>query len=399
MAQPTDLLPRSAFRSALRDAGTRETLRVLVTVKKRSWCGELYSIALGVHGLAERGHHVVVAHNVGSDVVSRIDSHRVRTVELDMRRGTTRLVPTLKTVRALRRLMREERIDVVETHASWDHWLCAYAGIGPHAAPPLVRIRHNRKRIARHVANWWLYARATRAFATQTYSVRDDILETAFVDRERLHVIGSAMDFERFRPNPDARRRVRAAFGVPSDARVLGYVGRLTRRKRPERLLETFRRVARIHPRARLVVVGWGDPVYQERMRSAAANDERIVYAGRRDDPEDFYPEFDTFLLPSYAESFPRTALEAMACGVPTVSGPESGLAGFVTDRETGRVLQSAEASELAGAVAWLWDRPDVAEAMGRKGRELVLGALSPASYVLRLEALLSSAVGRVRIP
>ena len=269
-------------------------------------------------------------------------------------------------MRRLRQTIRYSGIDVVEAHASWDHWLSAVALRGLPGGPPLVRFRHHRKPIVRHAPNRWLYATATDRFLTQTRDVRSDILATGFVADESVSVLGSSVDLDRFKPDPAARSRVRSELGIPASAKVLGYVGRLSERKRPGRLVETYREVAGKRPDTWLVVVGWGERRHAAILEDAARDDERVVFVGRRNDPEAFYPAFDAFVLPSYAESFPRAAIEAMACGVVTVTGSDSGLRDFVDDGVSGRVLADDSASSFAAATLDLWARPSAAAAWRR---------------------------------
>ena len=374
---------------------TREPMRVLITVKKRGWCGELATIVLGARGLVERGHDVTVAHNVGSDVVARLKGSGAALVPIDFRRTPGRWDVALRTRAALRRLLRERRIDVVEAHASWDHWVAATARAGMRRAPGLMRLRHNRKRIARHPPNRWLYTRGADLFMTQTQAVRDDILVTGFVRPDKVAIVGSAIDVERYAPDPGAGRALRAELGIPEGAWVIGYAGRLSERKRVDVLVEAHRLLRRGRDDDPwLMVAGWGDPEHTACVREAARRDERVRFLGRRDDPERCHNAADVVALASRAESFPRGVLEAMACGKVTVTGPESGLARFVTDGVEARVLEDDSPAAFAEALDLVRGRPAELAATGAAARRLVESGLSVDSYVRRLERGLRRAAG-----
>ncbi len=370
-----------------------QKLGVLITAKKRAWCGELYTTLIGAHGLAARGHDVTVAHNVGSAIADRLDRDLVRVEEFDFQRGVRHWPSYFATARRLRKTIQSTGIDIVETHASWDHWLSAVALSRMRERPPLLRFRHNRKEIKKHAPNKWLYSRATDAFAAQTEYVREDILRTGYVPESRVNVLGSAIDLGRFKSDPEARVSTRAQLGIPDEARILGYVGRFSARKRPGHLIEIHRALALTRPDTHLVIVGWGEPEFAKVIKEAAKANALVHFLGPRRHPEAFYPAFDVFALPSHSESFPRAALEAMACGVPTVTGHDSGLRGFVRDGESGRVLADDSPAAFSAAVTKLIENPAAAAEMGERGQALVRAALNPDAYVDRLEQLMLATV------
>lgn len=389
----TQAPPDSQVVAAGAGAVERRPLRVVITAKKRAWCGELYTTSIGANGLASRGHDVTVVHNIGSSVVQHIDRDAVRVIEMDFRRGVRHWITYFRTVGRLRTLVREHSIDIVENHASWDHWLSAVALSTMTDAPALVRFRHNRKAIVQHAPNRWLYRKGTTLFASQTERVQNDILAAGYVGPEKTRIVGSAMDLRRFKPDAESRERVRRVLGIGPETRVIGYVGRLSERKRTSRLVEIHQRVRAQRPDTRLVVVGWGEKPFMDAMEEAAKNDPTILYLGRRKDPESYYPAFDAFVLASHAESFPRAALESMACGVPSITGPDSGLRGFVEDGVAGRVLAADDVNTFAEAVADVFARPEFAAQIAAKGRALVNTELTQDAYVDRLETLLYEAV------
>jgi len=164
-----------------------------------------------------------------------------------------------------------------------------------------------------------------------------DLLQKEYdVEPERLRMIPPGYDDNRFFPVSDATRRsIREQFGF--QGKVIASVGRLARNKGFDLLVDAFSVVAEREPEARLrLAVG---------MKSSDAGDEsmlkeikkkvhtcnltdRVEIGGSLPDEEmaDFYRAADVFALSSRYEPFGMTAIEAMACGTPTVVTTHGGL-------------------------------------------------------------------------
>ena len=115
---------------------------------------------------------------------------------------------------------------------------------------------------------------------------------------------------------PDAAE-VRAAFGLPDNARIVLTVASLTEQKGHKHLLDAIPTVLAHEPDAHFIWVGEG-PLEGE-LRSAAAqlgiDERRLVFAGRRDDIPRLLGAADLFVLPSLVDELPIPLLEAMAAG------------------------------------------------------------------------------------
>ena len=123
-----------------------------------------------------------------------------------------------------------------------------------------------------------------------------------------------------------------------------------------------------------VVVVGPPDPAKSDGLTpediAAAEALGNIRFLGKRRDVEDLYPGFDMFVLPSYREGFPRSAMEASACGVPVVATDIRGCRQVVAHGSTGLLVPDRDAEALAGAMEELADDSPRRHAMGQAARK-----------------------------
>ena len=125
------------------------------------------------------------------------------------------------------------------------------------------------------------------------------------------------IDFSSFERVPGL---LRPSLGIPEGAIVFGQVGRFTRQKNHVFLIDIFKSIAALEPRAYFLLVGSGQREAQIRHRIAQAGlEDRVILTGRRGDVPDLLATMDVFVLPSFFEGLPLVAVEAQAAGVPSL--------------------------------------------------------------------------------
>ncbi len=123
------------------------------------------------------------------------------------------------------------------------------------------------------------------------------------------------LDFSSF-SNP--AKDLRASLGIPEDAILFGQIGRFTRVKNHSLLVEIFKEIAALEPRAHFLLVGSGQQ--ESRIRSQidqAGLTNRFTLSGRRSDIRDVLAMYHVFIITSFFEGLPLVAVEAQAAGIP----------------------------------------------------------------------------------
>jgi len=184
--------------------------------------------------------------------------------------------------------------------------------------------------------------------------------------------------------SPAARRRARAALGLPAGALVVGAVGRLTFQKAPEDLVTAIAQLGR--PDVIGTWVGGGELAGRVRRQAAALPPGRFRLAGERSDVLDILPAFDVFALPSRYEGLPTVLVEAMICGVPVVATAVNAVCDLVIPGQTGVLVPPRRPAQLAAAIGDLLDSPARRAELAAAARAHVDGRYTEAG--LRAELL-----------
>ena len=221
---------------------------------------------------------------------------------------------------------------------------------------------------------------------------------SAFGPRARLEHVPPGVDTDRFRPDPEARERLRVRYGL-GDRPVVVCVSRLVPRKGQDMLIAAWPRISGRVPGAALVIVG-GGPHAEALLRLARENGAGadIIFTGGvpAEDLPGYYAMGDVFAMPCRTrgagldvEGLGIVFLEASASGVPVVAGNSGGAPETVLDGETGRVVDGRDLEEIIDTISVLLADPVAAGRMGAAGREWVSRDWNWAVHTERLAGLL----------
>lgn len=167
----------------------------------------------------------------------------------------------------------------------------------------------------------------------------------------RWDVIGNGFDLHRFAPDPAARAKSRAAWGVTEEVAVVGMVGRYHAVKGYPVFAKAAAELLRHLPTTRFVLAGTGlEPGNQDLMalleREGLAN--ATILLGPQQDVPGVMNGLDLLASCSTTEGFPNVIGEAMACGVPVVA-TDAGDSALIVDHAD-RIVSIGDAEGMAAA-------------------------------------------------
>jgi glycosyltransferase involved in cell wall biosynthesis len=299
------------------------------------------------------------------------------------------LVALWRLVHVLRRI----RPDIVHGHTPKGGWLAMIAA-WLNGVPvrlyhihglPLLTAAGLRRRLLR-----WTEKTAC-AFAQQVLCVSPSVREIAIKERicpeEKIRVLRNGsingVDAEHFDPERlplQTRHLQREQYGIPEQAVVLGFVGRIVRDKGIVELTHAWQSIRKEFPEAHLLLVGEmesQDPIPAE-TAAQLREDSRVHLVGVVRDMPPAYAAMDLVVLPTYREGFPVVPLEAAAMELPVLATHIPGCIDAIEDGITGTLVPPRDAEALAGAIrSYLLD-PARRLQHGRNGRRRVLRDFQP---------------------
>ena len=218
-------------------------------------------------------------------------------------------------------------------------------------------------------------AAADRLVANTDDEARE-LIDLYGANADRVDVVHPGVDLDRFRPGDRAASRRR--HGVPEDAVLLLFVGRIQPLKAPDVLLRAAADMVHEDPqlRSRLQVVVCGGPSGSGLDRPTALIEladslgiselVRFEPPAGRDALVDWYRAADVCVVPSYSESFGLVAVEAQACGTPVVAAAVGGLRTAVAHQVSGLLVEGHDPRDFARAISTITSQGRLREELSR---------------------------------
>jgi glycosyltransferase involved in cell wall biosynthesis len=403
-------------------AGSSGSLRVLVVTVAAGGIGGMQRHTHDlVRGLTAHGHDVEVICPRAADLET--DLYGARWTLLEARgRDKARWVPAVRSAFEMAR--RRGRFDVIHSESTSALPLVdldvarpivvKYHGnyvdlAGAHIRRGLARPRTAHREAVgllsltqlhfRHGNAWRL--RDCTSMLVSRQQVRGTVL-SHFLRRDRVHVVPNGVDVRLFKPRD--RALVRAALSLEADVVSLAAVGRLNSEKGFDVALEAFERIARVHPEARLLIIGDGEE--RARLESLARELEvehatHFIGSRSRDELAQYLAGADVFLFPTRRnEAGPLVLLEAMACGLPTVASRIGGITEVIEpegDDKVGILVRPGVADDVETAIRRLLRDGALRASLGAAARQRAVSEYSLDAMIARTVAVYRVAIARER--
>ena len=187
---------------------------------------------------------------------------------------------------------------------------------------------------------------------------------------------------------------LRREFAKP-DEKLLIHISNFRPVKRVGDVIDVFARVNRRIP-SRLLLVGEGPELSKIICKVAQMGlTDRVIFCGKQDDVAQVISLADVMLLPSEKESFGLVALEAMACGVPTVGSNAGGIPELITHGETGFLAPIGDTEQMAEYAIRLLNEPALYSAVSKKCLERAASQFCSERITAQYERIYYRVLGR----
>jgi glycosyltransferase involved in cell wall biosynthesis len=357
---------------------------------------------IAVHHDRTRFRHLVATFGPRAGFHTELEARGVQTFTL----GITGRRSYPAAVVRLARLLRQEHVDILQTHLFEPSFVGLVAA---HVARTPVRIvsRHHADvtTVSNKPVHRWIDRRmaldADRVMAVSSAVVRA-MTTYEGVPASHITVASYGYEFDELRPvlSVEERGALRASLGG-DDRILLVTVGRLDPFKGHADLLRAAPAIVAAHPNVQFVFVG-GGPERSSLSSQAAALGvaDHVTFLGYRPDALRLMEAADLVVHPSLSEAFCNVLIEALAVERPLIATDVGGAREQLDDGETGVLVPPGDPVALQDAVVDLLGRPpDTLAAMGHEGRRRTVERFSFPTQMARYEALydelLSAAAAR----
>lgn len=346
--------------------------------------GSVHQMFQAASGLRERGHDVTIVSRPDRVLREKAEAAGVRFAGLPMRSGFD-----LGSARALAKLFRETKPDVVHVHKGVAHSLALAATFVQPVGAFVVnrgvsfpldvwnRIKYRTRRVDRVV--------------TVCEQIKDVIVDSGRLPREKVVVVYAGTDVTRFDPDRWDARAFRRERGIAGDRFLIAQVG-VRDWKGWKELIDAVASIAPAHPNAQLALIGCRSDRERSEVESYALKRgiaPRVTAVEYRDDMPNVFASCDLVVDASWAGTgITGTIREAMAMRKPVIATDCGGNRELVSSPEVGWLVPAKEVAPLARAIAEVIDDPERRARVAANAREHVVHGFSKELRITRLEAL-----------
>lgn len=342
-------------------------LKVMHVEAGENFYGGARQVAFLIEGLARRGVDNVVVCPQQSLTTRRMGELPARMHAIPMSGDLDLALPF-----RLRRLLREEKPDVLHLHSRRGPEILGALAGRLHGLPIVYsrRIDHPEPPLLTRF-KYRLYDRVVAISAAI-----GGVLQDSGVPAAKIRVVRSAFNPEPV--TPLSRDALRAEFGLPADAFVIAIVAQLIRRKGHAVLLDAMPRLLEKIPNLQVLFFGKGglqDELQQRAETAALAG--HVQLAGYREDLPKLLEGLDLLVHPAFTEGLGVSLLQASANGVAIVASKAGGIPEAVRDGVNGMLVPPHDVTALGDAIIALAHDDARRHALGAAGRRLIADEFS----------------------
>lgn len=314
------------------------------------------------------------------DSMLQFTGERIHYIPVKMKRGMS--LDGFSAIRKLYRIFRKERFDIVQYSTKNAG---TYASVASFLAGIKCRLYCQWGMMFVALKGWkrlflkWdekLICGLSTVIEVESFSIYNEAVKHHIYKPEKASVIwnGSAcgvkLDAYDLSRKEEWRREVREKFGIPADAPVFGYCGRITRDKGLNELFEAFRQVAGESGAYLMIIGSYDNPKsIRQDLLEWAQQSSQVVFTGFTKEVPKHYSALDVFASLSYREGFGLVVIEAAAMEIPGIVTNVPGQRDTVIDGKTGILVPGHDVEHVVDAMKYYIGHREEAREMGKAAR------------------------------
>jgi glycosyltransferase involved in cell wall biosynthesis len=339
-----------------------------------------------VQGLNKDKYEVdlIIGEEFDKDILNKVKNNNFNIIKIKGLKGKLNFLYDPIVLLKLIKLLKIKHYDIVHTHTTKAGILGRIAS-SISGVPIIIHGLHGSTFQAFNsgLLNWLLFllerltSRFTDAYVSVSKMLSEKYVEKGIGEKEKYYTVYSGIRLDKF---CDVRERInygekQRELGINSKHFVIGNVARLETRKGHQFLLDAFKKVTleRKDCPLKLLIIGEGEDREKLENYTRELNlEEKVIFAGYREDVEELMALMDIFVLTSLREGLPRVLVQAVAVGIPLVAFNVDGVSEIIKDNHNGFLIRPRDVEQLANRIVRYIDNKELVLLHGQKGREFI---------------------------
>lgn len=291
------------------------------------------------------------------------------------------------------RVIRQHKIDIIQSHLLGSNLYCCLAGLL--CRVPVISTFHgfvdssSKDRLIVIKSRFINLGSQNIVFVSER--LRKHFIHKFGISEKKSVTIYNGVDTSVFRPKRN--ESLRRELGLSSKNVLVGAVGNIRPAKGYHTLLKAAKLVRNKHPECKFAVIGEGsggllNELYS--LRQSLQLEEHFTFLGFRGDIPQIMNNFDIFVLPSISEGFSISTVEAMACGVPVIVTRSGGPEEIIINGQNGIMVERNE-EQLADSIMTLIENNDLMKGILTMGHQQAIEKFSLSAMISKYEKIFKS--------
>jgi len=352
-------------------------LNILHLVSGEGKAGSTKSVILLIKGLIKRGHRVIVAASPESYNYSLMKEAGFEVVSIEMKSRYD-----FKSARKIVNLCQQEKIDIINAHLSTDRYLAIWAKfLG--AKAKIILTRRAISRSSRLIS--FLYLIGADKIIAVSKAVKESLCSQGIPD-DLIEIIYNGIPNDFGSVNPQAIEELKRRYNISTEDKIIGMIARWDKLKGHDTLFAALKELKGDY---KVLLVGIDESFWPE--IEAFGLGDRVILCGFQKDIAPFYHLMTIKVLPSFAEGFPLSILEAMSCGVCVLGSNIPSISEIIEPNKNGLLFETGNSEDLAEKIKVLLNDETLRIRLAKQGEKSVHERFSIERTVEATEKIYSS--------
>ncbi len=334
--------------------------RILHTETSEGWGGQEIRIFREMEAMRERGHTLFLAAPTQSKIYQEAAKAGFEVYPLNQSKPK---YPS--TILRFAQYLRQNKIQVVNTHSSRDGWI---GGIAARIArtPLIIRSRHIEVDYPNRLTSWIGFGILPHLVFTTSQRITDRLIQELSLQWDRVSTLPTGIDPKKF--HPKIANHLKKIESVPDDLPLVAMISVLRSWKGHDVYLNAIEILQKQGVQATYWIVG-GGPGEKTLQQQIISRSLPVRMLGHREDIPEILAAIDILVLPSTGhEGVPQIILQAQACEKVVIGTQVGGIPEVVEHEVSGLLVEKSDPSALARAMKKLIESPELRKTLAHQG-------------------------------